>query len=98
MSRKVVRVSYTVDDIFCVPDNINLEDKTQVDFWCVKYNTLHVGFVSGQEITINSQNWIEGFDYKYPSNDEKEILDAEELGLEDNNELFEPVDIEPVKK
>lgn len=93
-SNKIVRVSYTIDDVFCVPKNINLEDKTQVKFWGVKYNVLHIYLTNGKELEISSQGWIESFDYKYPSNDDKEIINAEDYNIDDDEEGFKEVDLE----
>ena len=97
-SNKVVRVSYTVDDVFCVPKNINLEDKTQVESWGVKYNTLHIYLTNGEELEISSRGWIENFDYKYPNNNEQKIVDAEEVGIDDDDEGFEEADVETGEK
>ena len=81
--RKVVRVSYTVDDVFKIPKGLNLEDETQVKSWGVKYNTLYITKVDGTELEINAEGWINHFDYKYPS-DNPEIIDADDVGLDDD--------------
>ena len=83
--RKIVRVSYTVDDVFKIPKGLDLEDKTQVKFWGVKYNTLYITKVDGTELNIDSEGWISHFDYKYPSND-AEIIDADDVGLDDEED------------
>jgi len=90
-SNKVVRVSYTVNDLFCIPKNINLEDKTQVEDWSVKYNVLHIYLTNGKELEISNLGWIENFDYKYPS--DTEIIDAEDVCIDDDDEAFEEVDL-----
>jgi hypothetical protein len=97
-SNKVVRVSYTVDDVFCVPKNINLEDKTQVESWGVKYNRLYIYLTNGKKLEISSRGWIESFDYKYPNIDEQKILDAEEVCIDDDDEGFEEADVETGEK
>jgi hypothetical protein len=91
-SNKVVRVSYTFNDVFYIPKNINLEDETQVKSWGVKHNTLFIYLTNGKELEISSRGWIDSCDYKYPS--ETEILDAEEVGIDDDDEDFEEVDLE----
>ena len=91
-SNKIVRASYTVDDVFCIPKNINLEDKTQVESWGVKYHTLYIYLTNGKELEISNRGWIDSCDYKYPS--ETKILDAEKVGcIDDDDEDFEEVDI-----
>jgi ribosome assembly protein YihI (activator of Der GTPase) len=93
-SNKVVRVSYTTDDVFYIPKNINLEDKTQVKSWGVKYNTLFIYLTNGKKLEISNRGWIDSScDYKYPS--KTEILDAEEVGIDDDDdEDFEEVNLE----
>jgi hypothetical protein len=97
-SNKVVRVSYTVDEVFCVPKNINLEDKTQVESWGVKYNTLYIYLTNGKELEISNRGWVENFEYKYPTRDEPKILDAEEVCIDDDDEGFEEADVETGNK
>jgi hypothetical protein len=93
MSRQVIRVHYCVDDVFVIPENIDLNNKNQVKDWGVKWNTLHIYFVDGSEIQINSKGWVNDFDYKRP-NDDYEPEPAEDFGLVDNDdEGFNPVDV-----
>lgn len=97
-SNKVIRVSYSVDDAFLIPKNINLEDTTQVESWGVKYNTLYIYLVNGKEIKINSQGWINEFDYKYPS-DDPTIEEADELGcFDEEDEGFNEIDVGELKE
>lgn len=79
---KCVRVSYTIDDCFKIPKHIDLQDETQVESWGVKWNVLHIYLTNGEELEIQSEGWIHGFDYKYPSNDIQEIVDAVECGID----------------
>lgn len=82
-SLKVVHVSYTHDDVFCIPKNIDLEDKTQVENWGVKYNTLYIYLVNGKTLKIESKGWIHDFDYKYPIS--TSIENADEFGIDDDD-------------
>jgi hypothetical protein len=91
-STKVVRVSYTVDDVFCIPKNINLEDETQVKFWGVKYNVLYITLVNGKELKIESKGDVSSISYKYPS--EMEIVDNEEYELDIDDEGFDEIELE----
>ena len=89
-SLKCVKVSYHHYDCFVVPKNINLEDKTQVKEWWVKYNTLHILLTNGKHIEIESQGWDNN--YKYP--DEQELLEYDEVGcIDEDDEGFEPVNL-----
>lgn len=95
-SNKVVRVTYCVEDVFYIPKNINLEDKTQVESWGIKYNVLHIYLANGKKLEISSRGDIHSFDYKYPSNfDETEaIVEASEEGYADeDDEGFNEVDV-----
>jgi hypothetical protein len=88
---KCVRVSYLIDDVFKIPKHINLEDTTQVKFWGVKWNYLHIHLTNGKELKISSEGWVDEFDFKHPSNNDVEIINAEELGIDDDdcNEMTE---------
>jgi hypothetical protein len=89
---KCVRVSYTIDDVFKIPKHINLEDTTQVKCWSVKWNYLHIYLTNGEELKISSEGWVDDFDFKYPSNNDVEIINAEELGIDDDcNETTEDI-------
>ena len=79
--QKVVRVTYTIDDVFRIPSWIDLENKEQVENWGVKYNTLHIYLTNGKILDINSEDWISGQDYKYPS-DNAEIEDIDTYGFD----------------
>jgi hypothetical protein len=95
-SNKVVRVSYIQEDCFCVPSNIDLEDKAQVKFWGVRYNVLHIVLTNGKELEIESEGMVNDTDYKCPDG-EPEILDADECDWIDEDddeyaEKFKPIE------
>jgi hypothetical protein len=74
--QKVVYVSYVVEDTFVIPDGIDLEDKTQVDYYYVHYNVLNIVKIDGTRIEIQSKNYIHTYDYKRPKTidiDEEEV-------------------------
>ena len=95
-NKKVLRVNYSVDEAFAIPSNINLEDKTQVEYWWVKYLTLHILLTSGKEIEVKPQGWIDNNDFKWPSEDYDvdSIVDASDCGMEDDDEAFKPVELD----
>jgi biotin carboxyl carrier protein len=91
MSRKVVRAQYIVEDYFVIPENIDLDNTNQVKDWGVKLNVMHIYFVNGEELEIESQGYKDDFDFKRPTEYFHE--DAEDVGFNQDNEGFEPVDI-----
>jgi hypothetical protein len=76
----VVIVNY---HFYKIPASIDLEDKSVVKFWDVKWNKLCIYFVDGTEKEIESVGWIDEFDYKHPTG-EPEIDYANNYGLEDD--------------
>ena len=64
--RKVVRVSYRVPDaIFKIPDGLDLNDKSVVAHWGVKYGVLNIEYVDGREEEITWTIAPTEFDYKW---------------------------------
>ena len=78
-NRKIVHIDYHCDGYFKIPDGLDLEDKTVVESWGVKYNTLYIYYVDGREEEIEPVWDIEP-DWKYPNN--CEIEDAEDYNVE----------------
>lgn len=83
--RVVAVARYNVYEVFKIPKSINLEDKTQVESYHIKYNTLHI-YIVGEEdtIEINGENWIDNFDYKYA--DSVDIQPADDWGVDYDEE------------
>lgn len=76
VERKVVRAKYTCEEQFKVPIGIDLEDKSQVENWGVKWNTLHIWLTNGKHIEVNGYyNQPREFDWKRP--DEESIDEAD---------------------
>ena len=86
MPKKVLIANYSVSECFVIPDNINLEDKSQVAGYYVKYLTLYIELTNGEIIEVENQGWIHNNDFKYPSNDETEIDDAYNHGFDEDDE------------
>jgi len=93
MSRQVIRVHYCVDDLFLIPENIDLNNKNQVKDYGIKWNILYIYFVDGSEIEIKSQGWIDDFDYKRPSDDyyPEPVEDYNCVSADDED--FNPIDV-----
>ncbi len=83
-TNKVVRVTYSVDDCFKVPPNIDLENKDQVECWYVKWNILYIFLKNGKKLEIDSEGWFREFDLKRPS-DDPVIESAECVGIDDED-------------
>lgn len=82
-------VHYAPESYFEIPYGLNLEDKTIVKEWWVKWQTLHIVYQDGREEEIEHIHESEG-DYKYPS--KTEIVNAFEEGLEDFTSYQDRVD------
>ena len=66
MSNQLVRVEYTTHTSFKVPRGIDLADEDVVEEWWVKYDLLHIRYVNGKYIEIES--FFSEVDSKYPLN------------------------------
>ena len=79
-SRKVVRAEYyTPIFIFEIPDGLDLEDKTVVEEWGVKYNTLLIKYIGKDEVEVIEPS-SNDCDLKRPN--ECVIEDADAIGYE----------------
>jgi hypothetical protein len=63
---------------FKVPKHINLEDKSQVKGWCVKWGELHIELVNGEELHIEDDYGLQENDFKYPESEEIEEREDED--------------------
>jgi len=86
---KVLVVRYDAQEIYIVPEWLDLEDKTQVEDYYVKWSILHAFLTDGRHITIKPNGELD-FDTKY--GECCEINDADEHGLEDEEPVWEEVD------
>lgn len=74
--RKVVRVTLNSPEfIFKIPDGLDLEDKTVVEYWRYKWGKLYIKYVGKGEEEIEAYEEGE-VDYKYEQ--QIEIVDADE--------------------
>ena len=86
---KVIRANYFPPmSIFKIPKTIDIEDKTLVKGYWVKYETLYIEFVDTTKETLEIEPYIsatdENGDFKYPEN--IKIQDAYEYGISDSEE------------
>ena len=78
---KVVIVEYRLQEAFIIPKGLNLEDKTQVKEWWVKWNRLQIRLVDGTLLEIDPEYGVNN-SAKHPT-DEPTIEDAADYGFED---------------
>ena len=77
-SRKILKATYYPRELFFkIPKNIDLEDKSRVEGYWVKWDTLHINFVDGTSQSIESCLENEE-DYKRPT--DIEIEDRDDYG------------------
>lgn len=76
-NRKAVYAEYIIGRWFKIPDGLDLEDKTVVQFWIVHYGHLEIFYTDGREEIIEMED--NAFDYKRPK--ETSIEDAEDNGI-----------------
>ena len=84
---KVVIVQYSFEEAFKVPKGMDLEDKTQVKEWWVKWNILKIRLVDGTLLEIDPEYGVNNCT-KHP-NEEPTIEDATDYGFESEEEEFD---------
>jgi hypothetical protein len=80
---KILLVSYHDDEIYHLPDWLDLEDDKQVQRYIVKYSVLHVLLTNGKWVKILPQYEVD-IDTRYGDNNE--VRDAEDFGIEFDGE------------
>ena len=84
-NRQIVVAWSGAEQVFKIPDGLDLEDETVVKNWCVKWGILYISYVNGEEEKIEF-DWEDDYGCKYP---DVEIKDADEMNVEyeeDNEE------------
>ncbi len=82
---KVVIANYNLQSIFKIPKGLDLEDKTQVKSWWIKWNTLKIELVDETILNVKPEFDVMENDLKYPS-DDPTIEDAEDYGMLEEEE------------
>jgi len=72
-NRQVVVAKYSDNFVYKVPKGIDIEDRTQVKQYWIKWNRLHIEMINGEEIIIDTECDME---MKYP--DEMRVEDYDE--------------------
>ena len=79
-NRKIVQTTYyPVSAEFKIPDGIDLEDKSVVEYWAVKYGTLRIKYVGKEKEENIEWEYEPETDFKWGKD---EIIDAEEANIE----------------
>lgn len=93
-NRQVVRAAYEGESYFKIPDGLDLEDSTIVEYWLVKWNVLSIKYV-GKEQLDEIQAYDEwGLDLKNPYYEEiKSAGDADIDPYEDEDKEDEDKEI-----
>jgi len=89
-NRKVVAAKYYCEGVFKIPDGIDLEDRSVVKEWCVKWIYLHILYVDGSNARLEAEWDIEPC-WQYP---EVDIKDAEDYNIEYSGDEEEDEDEE----
>jgi hypothetical protein len=92
---KVVTARYITEEVFKIPKSLDLEDKSKVEEWWVKYNRLHIRTTDVRHLSINGEGCVDSFDYKHPSSiingvEGVSIESAEDYGYEEEEPDIEP--------
>ena len=86
-NRQIVSAIFSGPEVvFKIPDGLDLEDKTVVKFWFVRWGTHHIDYINGEEKKIE-WDYEPEVDFKLPES--QNILDADEHNIkyeEDNEE------------
>jgi len=81
---KVVVANYYCQSTFKIPKGLDLEDKTKVKSWGIKWNKLFITLVDDSVIKVKCDADAEDYDFKWP--DEATIEPAEDFGMESDCE------------
>ena len=84
-NRKVVHVVYYAPwHFFKIPDGLDLEDKTVVEYWDVNWGKLYIKYVGKSDIQEIEAEYEAEVDYKNPQ--DVEIEDADDYNIEYNGD------------
>jgi hypothetical protein len=95
--RQVVTFTYTHEEVFIVPKGIDLKSPN-VKSWKVKYNQLYIYFVDDTCKIVDSEGWVDAFDFKYPDMNSTTIVKPEEVGIDIDEEEDEEEEYSNEKK
>ena len=84
-NRQVIVAVHHTERIFKIPEGLDVEDKTVVKNWIVKWGILYIGYVNGEEETIEFE-WEDDHGCKYP---DAEIEDADDHNVEYDQDIEE---------
>jgi hypothetical protein len=86
-THQVIRATYIHDEEFNIPIGVDLNDKSQVKSWGIKWNKLWITYADdGREEEIEGKGWVEQFDYKRPLEICMMTLDEDDNVVDDYDE------------
>jgi hypothetical protein len=88
---KVVIASYNCQSAFRVPKGLDLDDKSQVKSWGVKWDRLYIELADGKEIQVENYWDDHCNDFEYPD-DDPVIEEADDYGCFGNEDKIETVE------
>jgi len=92
---KVVKVQYCLEEVFKIPVGMDLEDKSQVKYWGVKWNKLYIHLITGEDIEIEPYwDTPNNFDFKRPDDTQIEDDNYTERDSDDDEPIIPIVAIE----
>ena len=87
-NRQVVVAKYSVESVFQIPDGLDLEDKSVVEEWWIRYDTLYIRYADkNKELEEITATWECSEDLKYPA--EMKVTPADDVGFEYDEEELE---------
>jgi len=89
-THQVIRANYSHDEEFKIPIGVDLNDKSQVKSWGIKWNILWIIYADGREEDVEGEGCVNDFEYKHPESIDVLTVD------EDGNEVDEDDDEEIV--
>ena len=76
-NRHVVRVTYLTESIFKIPDGLDLDDKSVVEEWFVKWDELHIRYVDGRKEKFSPYSAASECENK---DGDTELINADDIG------------------
>lgn len=83
---QVVIAEYKYSSYFKVPEGIDINDKTVIEYYCIKWNILYIKFIDrDDEIEIEATNTSEN-DMKHSDNITVDLIENHDWLIEDEEE------------
>jgi hypothetical protein len=95
MSRQYIIANYSISEKFIIPKGLDLNNKSLVEYYTVKWNTLYIKLRNDEKlIEVQAEGWIHDFDYKFA--DTIEEVAEEEAEEEEEEDEEGKTDVETI--